>query len=379
MSDPTNPPPILGYGTNVHPATSLDELKHNLRTHGTAVREQLRQPTLPIGLWLPEPVALELSENDNAKHFREWLTNHHLEAFTLNGFPQYNFHQPVVKHAVYSPAWWEPARLRHTKTLATLLVRLAPEYIDALSISTLPIGWRAQANDDRIDQAIKHLIQLSEYLEQLESQTNRRITVDLEPEPGCCLDLAQHPVDLFDRLRTNGNPERIHRYLGVTHDTCHAAMMNENQTTVLNKYRDHQIAVNKIQISSALIANQESFAHLQHIHEPRYLHQTLIRSGAQSTFYDDLPEALTHKAPIDEARVHFHVPIFLDHVGQLTTTSHTIPDAITTALSNGTTAFEVETYAWPQLPKDIWTHTLAAGIAEELRWARNHFATITSP
>jgi hypothetical protein len=69
-----------------------------------------------------------------------------LVAYTINGFPQDDFHQKVVKHRVYRPAWWEPARLEYTRDLVRILDRLLPSGVSG-SISTLPIGWGSDALD----------------------------------------------------------------------------------------------------------------------------------------------------------------------------------------------------------------------------------------
>ena len=85
----------------------------------------------------------------HAEHeFGEWLAERSLVPYTMNGFPYGDFHEPVVKHKVYQPAWYEPARLHYTLQLAEILDQLLPPGIEG-SISTLPIGWPAKLGSPR--------------------------------------------------------------------------------------------------------------------------------------------------------------------------------------------------------------------------------------
>ena len=90
-------------------------------------------------------------------------------------------------------------------------------------------------------------------LRDLEDRTGVRIHLDLEPEPGCVLDTSRDVVDLFDQAFRPSDDVDHRRYLGVNHDVCHAAVMFEPQTArALRTYREHDIAIGKIQVSSAV-------------------------------------------------------------------------------------------------------------------------------
>ena len=115
----------------------------------------------------------------------------------------------------------------------------------------------------------------------------------------------------------------------------------------------------------------ESFA------EARYLHQTSVRSVGQTRFYEDLADALRAEEVHTGAewRVHFHVPIFLDSLGQLSTTQGEIQNFLTAIEKHGISIphFEIETYAWNVLPQQYRrvAADLASGIAEEVRWFKD--------
>ena len=130
----------IGYCTNVHAGTTLEETVANLETHAVFVREHLGRDRLGIGLWLPETALESLANRDDVRRLRDHLDELGLFVFTMNGFPQRNFHADVVKHDVYRPDWSDDSRLEYSRSLARIVVDLAPESLE--SIST-----RARSND----------------------------------------------------------------------------------------------------------------------------------------------------------------------------------------------------------------------------------------
>ncbi len=225
-------------------------------------------------------------------------------------------------------------------------------------------------------------------MDQLEQSTGKLIHVDLEPEPGCVLQRSQDVVVFFEEsLDPLGQMERLRRHIRVCHDTCHAAVMFEDQAAVFDRYQAAGIRVGKVQVSSALRVafdrlthpqRAESLAQLRAFQEDRYLHQTVARltdeSGAVAEcFYDDLSDALATcgdgGVPSGEWRVHFHVPLYLDRIGMLSTTADQIPSCLHRACqAGGVQHIEAETYAWGVLPEAIRGQPLADGIARELTW-----------
>jgi hypothetical protein len=122
------------------------------------------------------------------------------------------------------------------------------------------------------------------------------------------------------------------------------------------------------------------------------LHQTTRAdaAGKLAALSADLPAALARWLPEQPVavypdqpwRVHFHVPIFVEQFGLLSTTKSDIAAATeylelhaheSVAGANWFTGhYEVETYAWPVLPSSLAAEDLASGIAQELRY----FATV---
>lgn len=359
----------LGYCTNVHAGHDLRSTLENLERHAVRVRQQLGIEELGIGLWLSAEAAREAV--DHAEELRDRIGALRLRVFTLNGFPYHDFHEPVVKHRVYEPSWSEQARPVYTRDLIDILHALLPAGEEG-SISTLPVGWPGGVSQPvAMDAAVEHIRATAIYLALLEAKTGRLIHLDLEPEPGCILQRAGDVVRFFEESLCRGAPatERaVRRYVRVCHDVCHSAVMFEPQEEAFATYQKAGIIVGKVQVSSAVKAVGVAACDLPRFVEPRYLHQTCVNEGGGVVRqFEDLPEALASGAE-GEWRVHFHVPIHVQAIGELGTTQNQIRSAIKLALDHGVKHFEVETYAWTVLPEALRPTELADGIAEEMRW-----------
>ena len=139
--------------------------------------------------------------------------------------------------------------------------RLLPPGLEG-SISTLPLAWgQPPPEPDRLRQYAANLSQIAERLARLEAERGRLIYLCLEPEPGCVLQRSEDVVRFFeDYLLPNRNERPLRRYLRVCHDVCHAAVMFEDQTAALRRYRQAGILVGKIQVSSAVVLDWDRTA-----------------------------------------------------------------------------------------------------------------------
>lgn len=383
-----NASPILGYCTNVHAGASLQQTRAHLEKYAVEVKRQFSpQHPMGVGLWLSNAAARELRQGSGVAQLRDWLGEQNLLPYTMNGFPYGDFHQPVVKHLVYQPTWWERERLEYTCLLVDILHELLPPGEEG-SISTLPIAWPTAVDDAlQLKLAAANLRAAATYMADLEQRTGRLIHLNIEPEPGCVLDTAADMVQFFERrLLPRGDERQIRRHLRVCHDVCHAAVMFEDQADVFQAYQTAGIEVGKVQISSAVKLSLDGLSlddrtaalnRLGLFNEPKYLHQTCLRHGNETDFYEDLAPALAaaREMPRGELRTHFHVPIYLDRIGHLETTQPLIRECLAAARKFSTcNHFEVETYAWTVLPDELRPAELATGIAQELRWFRETLA-----
>ena len=390
-----------GYCCNVHGGTTLDEVKRNLDRYACAVKQQVSpDSTMPVGLWLSESAIAALGDESPARisatnEFGDWLVARGFDPFTFNGFPLGDFHQDVVKHEVYLPTWAETSRLDYTKKLAVVQsMLLARSGIEPgfQTISTLPLGWPPVAKEflfeegsDFLKQCAANLHALAKFLATLKSEQGNHVMVCIEPEPGCIFDSCGEIVRFFREYLLDCDSALAAQtlaHIGICHDVCHSAVMFEDQATAVAAYKDAGIRIGKVQVSSAIKVNfqggddeaQEKLKQLSQFSEPRYLHQTSIQCPQSgSRFYEDLSMAIENeKVPSGEWRVHFHVPIFADRLGEIETTQSEI-DAFLAAMKEQETQighFEVETYAWNVLPEEHReiSGDLASGIAEEMRW-----------
>ncbi len=365
-------PPTVGYCTNVHAGSTLEELLVNLESHVPDIRSHLgNDDRLPIGIWISRDCLDELI-GMGIEPLKNRLDSLEVEVFTINGFPFGNFHDPIVKKRVYEPDWSNASRLVYTLQLARILEGLLPADSEA-GISTVPIGWSDMRPED-IDSATGHLKAAAASLAELEARTGTCLHIDLEPEPGCLLQRSEDVVSFYENhLLRDVDENIIRRHLRICHDVCHAAVMFESQSDVINRYDKAGISIGKVQVSSALQAeggDTDQMTQLAAYAEPRWMHQTCIRSDDHLEFFDDLPEALKQHSSGDRGcwRIHFHVPVHRSRMGTLGTTQNELLDAIR-LLGNRSDirSWEVETYAWSAMPGDE-QESLAQSIARELLW-----------
>lgn len=353
-----------------------------------------------IGLWFSNQSSQQL-EHEGLDEFAAWLDQQGLQTITLNGFPYGDFHQAVVKHDVYLPDWTNPSRRLFTERLARILHRLLPGGAEG-SISTLPLAWNAKQAPSALSACAEQFAQLSRYLAKFERETGRLIYVCIEPEPGCAIDTAEDVLAFFNDYVCLGRASEeaiLRRHLRVCHDVCHSVVMFEEQSHAIRTYAGAGIEIGKVQVSSAVKVElnaldvnerRDAIAQLAAFHEPRYLHQTMVRRAGESEarFYEDLQLALAaeseHALRGGEWRVHFHVPVFVDRFGWLSASQKEIVDCLAELHKSNVRHLEVETYAWGVLPESLRSPNLAEGIAKEMSWLKQRldeqaFREATSP
>lgn len=383
----------IGYCTNVHSGNNCESILQNLKRFAVPTRQQVYgTDPMGIGLWLPDSASKQLLTSPDLNRLKEFLSEYQLVPHTFNAFPFQDFHQLVVKHSVYRPDWTEPARQQYTCRIADVMAELLPATARG-TISTLPLGWcgwpRLEKDAALIEACVQNLMKCAQHLRKVRDRTGVHIRVCLEPEPGCVLDCYEHVTELF-QTHLYASPEYRElssQFLGVCHDICHSAVMFEAQKTALDGYRDSEIVIGKVQISSGVhfgSSNQNGLTFgemLQPFVEARYLHQTTVKNANNAiSLFEDLPLALENLSQataedIGEARVHFHMPIHLEQG----TTQPDISQAVNWFISNDyQTHFEVETYAWEVSPefvkgggdKSDEASSLVKSICNELSWLK---------
>src|SRR3989441_147638 len=302
----------LTYCTNIHPGNGWSEVYASLRRYAPALKARFApHSAFGIGLRLSGRESRELLQGDHLQQFQDFLQEHGLYVFTLNGFPYGPFHQQPVKALVHAPDWRDEEVVRfYTHWLLEEGARLLS---DALAVSR--------------DEARSHLLE----------------------------------------------------HIRVCFDTCHVAVAYEEPATVLDRFDQIGIKIGKVQISSALKvafpgeeqARVDIARALEPFAESTYLHQ-VVQQHHDGTFrhYPDLIEALPHiqDRQIAQWRIHFHVPIFIDHFPRFQSTQDTLADTLDLLVQRRFCRhLEIETYTWSVLPQDL-KKDLLDSIAREYEW-----------
>jgi len=357
---------MLTYCTNIHPAESWSEIFSNVRRYVPEVKKKFcPDHSFPIGLRLS---GRAVNEMDHAaiQSFQDWCLSEDCFVATINGFPYGEFHHVPIKEAVYLPDWRHPERLRYTQQLASLLSRWLPADRKG-SISTVPIGFKSAISPEDLPQATTHLRKALEFLDDLAQKTGKEICLSLEPEPGCILETTSEVVRFFEQFNL---PAHLRSFLRVCYDCCHQALQFESPSHSLQLLRKNNIKIGHVQVSSALSLADGDIGRLHRFSEPCYLHQTVGRGpdGGLCRF-TDLDEALaTPPRGIEEWRVHFHMPVFLEHLRECDTTQLFLKEIL--PLFDADVPLEVETYTWSVLPADLKTGSITDSIVREMQWTK---------
>jgi sugar phosphate isomerase/epimerase len=388
----------LTYCTNIHRGETWAEVWQFLQTDVLAVKKTFcPDHAFGVGLRLSWIAVEEARRPEVLAALKDFLRANDLYVFTLNAFPYGPFHGVRVKEAVYLPDWRDEARLRYSNAAADLLVELLPADLAIGSVSTAPGAYKTLVTSPEIvDQMVDRMLRHAAHLVGIERRSGRTIALAIEPEPSCFLETTDEVVVFFNNhlfsstsakrlveltgLSPSEAEQALRRHLGLCLDLCHAAVEFEEPTEVFEKLRKAGISVPKMQISSGLRlpqVNREARNLLQPFDDGVYLHQVIERSASGMRRYTDLDKAFGALDKMDpsetgvEWRVHYHVPVFLDDLGQFASTQSFIREALALQLKNPLSGhLEVETYTWGVLPERYRTSSLVPAIARELQWVR---------
>jgi len=372
----------LAYCTNIHRGEDWPETFAGLERHTLAVRDRV-SPDRPyaIGLRLSDQASRELADPATLRSFRDWLDRHRAYVFTINGFPYGRFHGQRVKEQVYRPDWSRPERLDYTRRLFGILSELLPPGLSG-SVSTVPVSYKAFATPAAgRRQAMAHLWDCVEFLDDLSERTGHDLHLGLEPEPLCTLETTSECVAYFEELRAlRPGDTRINRRLGVNYDCCHLAIEYETPAEALGRLRDAGIRLSKIHLSNALSvrptpAMRES---LRAFAEDIYFHQVIERRPDGSLVrHADLGDALAAPEPGPESasapaewRIHFHIPLHAAPQDGFGTTADHLTGVLDAVRGNPGLCqhFEMETYTWEVMPAALKRRDVVDQLVEEYAW-----------
>ncbi len=389
----------LSYCTNIHSGETFKEVWNQLKEHTTIVYKKIETNTpFGIGLRLSALAAKEVLENNQLFDFKDWLFEHNMYVFTLNGFPYGGFHHTTVKDKVHHPDWQTRERMEYTKNLCDILSVLLPETVEG-GISTSPLSYKYWYTKVSEIEEVKHksciqLLEVVRYMIKIKEQTGKLLHLDIEPEPDGVIETSDEWIDFFKKYLIPNGVTMLTKQLNMTsleaetairthvqlcYDICHFAVGYEDPEVVVGKMDQYGINIGKMQISSALKVNiskdEKQLAEIKNLlinfDEPTYLHQTVLKKregGLQ--YYRDLKPALKkidikyHK----ELRTHFHVPVFTHNYSVLQSTQDDIIKTLNLWRKDPFTKhLEVETYTWEVLPDELKTD-MDTLIFQEIEW-----------
>lgn len=387
----------LAYSTLVHPGDTWAEMRESLETYAPAVKARV-SPDDPYGLSLrisAASAATLTTDPLERKRLKAWLDEHDMYVYTVNAFPYGPFKGRVVMESVYEPDWATEDRVAYTCQVADILAEITPDSVDP-SIQTAPLAFRPNVtSSEYVEGLTENLLRVVAHLIELERRTGRRVKLALEPEPFCFLETTEETVRYFQdhvysttgtaRLaRLAGLPASevaglVRRHLGVVFDICHQSVAFEDIGASLRLFYAAGIPIFKLQAAAALWVPEvtpEAVAALESFTDTIYLSQTTELRDGVLTRHLNLSDAIaawrTDSSGQREWRTHFHVPVFLDDLGEFRTTRSGIEVALRvhaeTPLSDHV---EIETYTWDVLPAHLKTGDITDYVSRELEWLRH--------
>lgn len=391
----------LTYCTNIHAGETWQDHFTALKNNFPFIKEKLSpDDSMGIGLRLSNEASVDLIKKENLSVFKEWLKDQDAYVFTMNGFPYGGFHRTIVKDQVHTPDWVTKERVEYTLRLFHILAALIPEGMDG-GVSTSPLSYRLwfttqdQLNETR-ETATKNIVTIIENLIQIHHSTGKLLHLDIEPEPDGLLETGNEFLEWFEndllrigipviKSRLNISNQKaedlIKEHLRLCYDVCHFAIGYEPHQSIINGVKSRGIKIGKIQISAALKARMDSpenkiesiKENFARFNEPVYLHQVVAKTkGGKLLRYPDLSVALNEKdnSIFSEWRAHFHVPVFAEKFGLLSSTHDEIEEVLSLQKKEPFTQhLEVETYTWEVLPQSLRL-PLQDSIIRELQWVR---------
>jgi len=385
----------LTYSTLVHPGDTWPEMWDSLTTYVPKVKARVC-PNAPFGVSLrlsassANTLVNSKPERDKLKKF---LADNNMYLYTVNAFPYGPFKNTIVKEQVYEPDWRSEERTQYTMNVAEVLADVCPPGIQP-SIQSAPLGFKPNVTGSAVvDSYTEHVMRVAAHLIKLEERTGRIVTLALEPEPFCFLETTDETVDYFtNHLYTGKSAEMLaklagipiadailgqRKFIGTVFDICHQAVVYEDITTSLQKLVDAGIPIFKLQEAAAMRVpevTQKIVDTLKRYAKTIYLTQTVQKKDGKLTRFLNLEDAFKawdEDPGPREWRTHFHVPVFLEDLGEFGTTRFAIEDALKFHKAKPLSRqLEIETYTWDVLPDNLKTGDIVDYVCRELEWVK---------
>ena len=389
----------LTYCSNIHTGEDWQHHFSVLQENIPSIKKNICQDKpFGIGLRLANQASIDLSEPENLQIFQQWLTDNECYVFTMNGFPYGGFHDVVVKDNVHAPDWTSMERVDYTIRMFRLLAQILPSELTEGGISTSPLSYRFWWKDEQnlanaVQMATQNMLLVVDELMKIAEETGKILHLDIEPEPDGILENSVEFIDWYQNvlipsaiehfaqksISAKSAQEIINTHIQLCYDICHFGVSYEEPQPAIDQLNKLGIKVGKIQISSAIKVDFTSDAEaklkaLAQYDEPTYLHQVVaLRADGKFDKYPDLKQAIEgfEDGKYTQWRVHFHVPLFLENYGLLSSTQSEIIKTLAIQKARPfTNHLEIETYTWGVLPASVQV-PLNESIIREIAWVQS--------
>jgi hypothetical protein len=392
----------LTYSTLVHPGDTWPEMWDSLTTYVPRVKARVAPDRrFGVSLRLSASSAQTLTDNPGERaRLKRFLDDNNLYLYTVNAFPYGAFKGQVVKEEVYEPDWRTAERTNYTKQVAEILAEVCPPDVNP-SIQSPPLGFKPRVTGPEVVEAYAaNVRELAAHLHRLRQRTGRTVTLALEPEPACFLETTAETVQFFTKvLRSDASLAALadelgvdmagawailHRHVGTVYDICHQAVEFEDIAASLQSLADNDIPVFKLQEAAAVRIPQvtaETVEALREYADTVYLTQTIEKRNGTLNRFLNLEDAFAafeaDPGGEREWRIHFHVPVFLERLGErFQTTRFAIEEALAWHKVNRKSAqLEIETYTWDVLPDHLKTGDIVDYVVQELEWVKGQLVS----
>lgn len=391
----------LTYSTLVHPGDTWDQMWHSLTTFVPRVKARV-SPNKAFGVSLrlsASSAETLINSPEKRAELKKFLHDNDMYLYTVNAFVYGPFKNTVVKEQVYEPDWRTEQRAKYTENVAEILAEVGSPHVNP-SIQSPPLGFKPRVTGDDVVQAYAaNIRRLAAFLHRLRARTGRTITLALEPEPYCYLETTAETVQFFTKvLRSDASVKALatelgvdssealailKRHIGTVYDICHQAVEFEDIGASLQSLVDNDVPVFKLQEAAAIripTVTIEAVQALKQYADSIYLTQTIEKRDGKLTRFLNLQDAFAafEKDPRGqrEWRIHFHVPVFLEDLGEhFKTTRFAIEEALAFHKRNPLSAqLEIETYTWDVLPDQLKTGDIVDYVVLELEWVQAQLA-----
>jgi sugar phosphate isomerase/epimerase len=385
----------LSYSTLVHPGDTWPEMWDSLRKYVPQVKSRVC-PDKPFGVSLRISAASAQTLTADAEQraeLKRFLSDNDMYLYTVNAFPYGPFKNTLVKERVYEPDWRSDERAVYTMQVADILAEVSAPDIDP-TIQSPPLGFKPRVTGPEVVEAFtRQVTRVVAHLVKLKARTGRKVRLALEPEPYCFLETTDEALRYFREhlyakeavlglsqatgLTSAAAEEALRDHLGMVYDICHQAVEFEDIGESLQALADAGIPVFKLQEAAAVQVPEVGPAQIEALRrfaDTVYLTQTVERRGDRITRFLNLEDAFAayERDPGPrEWRIHFHVPVFLEDLGDFRTTRFAIEEALRFHKKNKLSPhLEIETYTWDVLPEHLKTGDIVDYVEMELDWVR---------